>query len=79
MPMNCCSIILQIIFDCHFQFITPACLDPGPWILPVERLSTGLKLSVGVDRHLADCEMVRPLDTSGPLLVEIGEYIINLV
>ena len=79
MPMNCRPIVLQIIFDCHFQFITPACLDPGRWILPVERLSAGLKVSVGVDRHLTGCEMLLPLDTSGPLLVEIGEYIINLV
>ena len=67
------------MFDCHFQFITPACLDPLPRILPVERLSASLEVSVGVDRHLTGSEMVLPLDPSGPLFVELGEYIMILV
>ena len=79
MPMNSCPIKLEIVCDCHLQFITPASLDPGPRILPVERLSAGLKVSVGVDRHLAGSEMVPPLDASGPFLVEIGEYVEHLI
>ena len=79
MPMDCCSIILEIICDGHLEFITPACLDPGAWILPVERLSAGLKVPVGIDRHLTGFEMVRPLYTSGPFLVEIREYIKDVI
>ena len=79
MPMNSCPIELEIICDCHFQLITPACLDPGSWILSIERLAAGLKVSVGVDRHLASSEAVPPFDTSGRFLIVIGEYIEQLV
>ena len=59
MPVNRCTIVPQMILNCDFHPITPASLDPWPWVLFIEGFAAiGTIHSISIDVVICDVEVV---------------------
>ena len=77
MPMDRSAIPLEVVRYFYFELVAPASLYPRTRVLSIECFSTSLEIAIGVDRQIADCQVVRALDAYGPFLIEIGKDIQN--
>ena len=65
--MDCCSVVSEVVVDCYFDYVTPACLDPGTWVLLVEDFAVGIVDAVTVDVLVRYVEVIlQPSDTIRP-------------
>ena len=58
-PVYSCSIVSQVIFNRDFNPVTPASLDPRPWVLTVENFAAVWSIdAVCVDVLISHVEVI---------------------